>query len=323
MDKDDKKVKLSVVIATYNMGHLLSETIHSVKMAMLDGATELTRNEIIVYDDCSTDKTYEYKDMEGIRYIRGDKNVGVGNAFNAGIKDAKGEIVVLMCADDLVHTNYFSDVLKEFKRNPAVGYVTRWYYQFIDGDSSVAVRAWRTDDLILQANNPSGLAFRKKALEGKGCSNKMFIETSYLASKVLEDGWAGVVLEYDAIAVRVHDSTSTRREYWLKRRVSSPVVDWYEIGCDEITKDYVSLVQIKNGFNISAVVEEIMNFIKLRPANVFEIKFWFYSIVALFTPRFILRELPKIYRKKVYDRGGIEIVEHQRKYKHPRILPNE
>ena len=290
--------KVSIVIASYNMAHLILETIGSCM------AQDYPNKEIIVYDDCSTDNTAHIDwDVLGVKYVCGVKNGGVGYAFNEGIKHATGEIVIIMCADDLfLEKKYISDVVKCFnprsRTTRKVGYVTRWYSQFIGNDMQ-PVRAWRGSNPVLLANNPSGLAFRKKALTGCECSGKMFIESSQLAYQVLQKGWEYRILRYDAIGARVHQSTSTRPEYWLKKRVSSPVMDWWNLGVKEITKDYVSFVQIKNGFKMSAVFEEIWNFVKLRPANLITPAFWFWAIVAIVIPRGILRKLPGFYRKYV------------------------
>lgn len=287
-----RTAKVSVVIATYNMANTIQETIKSIK------SQDYPFVEIVVYDDCSTDETWARVIGSHI-YVRGKENVGVGNGFNAGIKLATGEYIVLMCADDLfTDVHVISDMVHRFERDASIGHVSRTYYQFITGDTRPC-RAWRDNNPIILANNPSGLAFRREALEGKMCSNSMFIETSYLVSEVLKDGWGYEILRYDAIAVRVHNSTSTKKEYWLKRRVSSPVLDWYKIGGKEIAKDCCSLIQIKNNYNLSAVVEEIWNFIKLRPKNLFAPLFHVYSILALLTPRFLLRKLPHWYRKYI------------------------
>lgn len=295
------EVKVSIVIATYNMGHLIKDTIKSCLEQDYDNI------EIIVYDDCSTDNTQEIlDDSAGIIYHRAKENAGVGAAFNAGMKLITGKYFVLMCADDLfTDKRYISDVVREFERDEEIVHVTRYYYQFIDGDQR-PVRAWRDQNPVILANQPSGLAFRASALNGHVCSNKMFIETSYLASNVMKEGSAKI-LPYDAIAARVHASTSTRPGYWLERRVSSPVMDWHEIGGAEIAKDYVSFVQIRNGFKLSAVFEEIGNFIKLRPINLLIPTFWFWSAVAVLTPRKLLLILPGFYRKHIGIRITKEI----------------
>lgn len=285
--------KVSVCIATYNMGHLISETIENIKQQTHKDI------EIIVYDDCSTDNTCEVVKKHDVTYIKGEENKGVGGAFNEAIAKATGEYVILMCADDLfLDTRFIEDVVCEFMSDYTVGHVTRYYSQFID-KSLKPVRSWRCNDPIVLANNPSGLAFRTISLYGCKCSNRMFIETSQLVHEVLSKGWKYRILRYDAIGARVHASTSTQAGYYLKRRVSSPVMDWHSIGGKSILKDYVSLVQISVNYKKSAVIEEIVNFIKLRPLNLLSPMFWFYSISTLILPRQILRNLPHIYRKYI------------------------
>jgi glycosyltransferase involved in cell wall biosynthesis len=295
--------KVSIVISVYNMAHLIMQT---VKTCLAQDYPEI---ELIIYDDCSTDgiQNIYWEAMRKIKFHRGIKNLGVGSSFNAAIRLATGDIIVLMCADDLFTCKeVIKDIVYTFSINPRVGHVSRWYHQFIDGDPH-PVRAWRTSDIIVQANNPSGLAFRREALEGKYCSNKMFVETSSLVRDVSKDFWGTLILMYDTVAVRVHSSTSTQPGYWLKRRVSSPVMDWWAIGGAEIARDYVSFIQIKNGFKMSALWEEIYNFIKLRPANLLNPRFWFFAIVAVFTPRRILRKIPHWYRLHIGRRITKEV----------------
>ena len=300
--------KISVCIATYNMRHLILQTInHCLGQTDLHGASL----EIVVYDDCSTDGTEDImkvvqNTVQGylrteVKYIRGSENIGVGEGFNRAIQASTGDVVVLMCADDLIPTRYFfKDVIRIFEINDFCGHISRYYAQFIDGHKG-AVRAWRGNNPYVLANNPSGLAFRRTALETSGakCSNKMFIETTKLVHDVLKFGWGYEILPYDAIAVRVHASTSTQAGYWLKRRVSSPVLDQYELGATDIAKDFVSLIQIKRGFKLSAVIEEIGNFIKIRPINLLDPRFWFWSIVAVTIPRSWAVHLPAFYRHRI------------------------
>jgi hypothetical protein len=74
------------------------------------------------------------------------------------------------------------------------------------------------------------------------------------------------------------------------------VLDWVSIGGKEIAHDYVSFIQIKNGFTMAAVWEEICNFVKVRPINLIDPRFLFFATLALLTPRTILRKIPHWYR---------------------------
>ena len=289
------KDRVSICIASFNMAHLLMETIRSCEDQIYDDI------EIIVYDDHSTDQTERYySKLSGIKYYRGEHNLGVGYAFIQAVKKATGEYIVLMCADDLFTSDaVIGDIVGLFQRHKGIGHVTRYYYQFVHGYDG-PVRAWRSGDYMELANNPSGLAFRKKFMDGCCCSNRMFIETAKMVHDITVKKCYGVgFLRYDAIAARVHRSTSTKGAYWLKHRVSSPVDDWWELGCRKMAQDYSSFIQIKNGFTMAALWEEIQNFIVLRPKNLINPFFWFYAIVAVVTPRCILRKIPEFYRHRI------------------------
>lgn len=281
---------VSVCIPCHNQGVFLARAIKSVKK-------QFYRNiEIIVLNDASTDKTCEYRKMEGIRYFETKNPSGTGGCFNNAISKARGEIIVLLCADDLfTHRKVIQDIVERFTHIPSLGHLSRYYYQFIDG-KKYPVRAWRGDDVIELANNPSGLAFRREAIKGKKLTNKMFVEVSTLVDEVIKE-WAYDILRYDTVAVRIHNSISQSKDYYLKMWKSSPVEEWKKVGGHELLRDYTSLIQIKNNFRVSAVYQEICNFIKYRPINILAPGFWFYATISLITPRFILRKLPNLYRK--------------------------
>lgn len=289
---------VSICIACHNQAHLIGEAIVSILKQ------DYKNIEVIVLDDASTDdlKTSWIFCMPQVKYFRSDEPSGTGGAFNKAMEKATGKYIYLLCSDDIItDTHVISDTVNIFEDKPLVGHVSRWYHQFVDGDRS-PVRAWRTDDVVEQANNPSGMAFRKTALANPlggdfKLTNKMFAEVSFLVNDVLNQGWKWDILKYDTISVRVHASISQNKEYYLKRWVSSPIENWLEVGGKNLLKDYTSFIQIKNNYKTSAVLKEIYNFIRLRPLNLLAIGFWFYAIVSLLTPRRVLRKLPHIYRK--------------------------
>jgi len=309
------KGMVSIVIPTYNMAHLIVDTLQSCQ------AQDYRNMEIVVYDDCSTDGTDRmFQHIPYIRYFRGNKNLGVGEAINEGIKRANGDYIVIMCSDDLfVGNKVISDIVARFKESPDCGHISRWYHQF-EGQDRTPVRAWRTDNVIVQANNPSGLAFRRTALEWGSiklfacainkyegakhgnpikASNKMFIEAASLVYQVALNRWKTGMLMFDTVAVRIHNSTSIKKETYKKFYDSSPIENWCSIGGWEMLTDYFAFIQIKNGHTMLSVVQEICNYVRLRPKNLLAPMFWICAIGTLVTPRFILRKLPHLYRKYV------------------------
>jgi glycosyltransferase involved in cell wall biosynthesis len=86
---------ISVIIPAYNAAKFLGAAIQSV----LDQTLEAT--EIIVVDDGSTDETPNLvKSFAAVRYIR-QANEGPGGAVNTGVRNARGECLAFLDADDL------------------------------------------------------------------------------------------------------------------------------------------------------------------------------------------------------------------------------
>lgn len=87
-------MEISVVIPTYNRFELLKRALKSVY------AQTLQPKEIIVIDDGSSDATSKITlTFPNIRYIR-QKNGGVANARNTGIKNARYEWIAFLDDDD-------------------------------------------------------------------------------------------------------------------------------------------------------------------------------------------------------------------------------
>lgn len=240
-----------------------------------------------------------YKDIE-VKIYDDKEGVGSGEAFNRAIALATGDIVVLLCADDIfTDPNVISDIVNIFETYIQVFHVSRWYYQFVDGDKR-PVRAWRGENEIELANNPSGLAFRRSAIEGLKLTNKMFIEAPYLVSEIKKkqisyQGYFYIhILKYDTVAVRVHKSTARSKDYYKKMWTSSPVEEWAKLGWR--SSDYSSLIQIGSYFTKKGVINEAKNFVYLNVFCLFNPYFIAMFIISLITPCRILSKVPDIYR---------------------------
>ncbi len=266
----DMSPKVSVCIACYKQEKFLQEAFDSINMQT-------------------------FRDLE-TQFFIDNEGIGSGEAFNKAISKANGEIIILLCADDVfTDKNVISDIVACFE-NPSIAHVSRWYHQFVDGNRH-PVRAWRSENVIELANNPSGLAFRSCIMPR--LTNKMFVEAPEAVSRIISCKLTGLpygyqILRYDTIAVRVHKSIARSPDYYKKMWVSSPALEWSKLGWK--TDDFTSLVQIKNYYTTKAVIQEINNFFRINPLYIFNPCFIFYSIVAVCVPRIILFKLPEIYR---------------------------
>lgn len=84
--------RLSVVIPAYNEGASIERVIAKVGMQLPDA-------ELIVVDDASRDDTASIAERCGATVIRQAYNKGNGAAVKAGIRAARGEVILLLDAD--------------------------------------------------------------------------------------------------------------------------------------------------------------------------------------------------------------------------------
>ena len=76
--------------------------------------------EIIVADDASTDETPAVAESFGASVVRIRRCIGSAAARNAAVEQARGEIVLFVDADVLVHPNTLDVAVKSLDDNPTV-----------------------------------------------------------------------------------------------------------------------------------------------------------------------------------------------------------
>jgi glycosyltransferase involved in cell wall biosynthesis len=106
-------MKISVIIPTHNRAELISKTIESVL------SQTVKVDEIIIIDDGSTDNTNEVVSKYDVRYIY-QKNKGVSNARNHGIKLAKNQWICFLDSDDIWEENKIEKQIAFHTQNPNI-----------------------------------------------------------------------------------------------------------------------------------------------------------------------------------------------------------
>lgn len=112
---------ISVIIPTHNNGQYLFSVLNSLLIQH-----HAPNYEIIVVDDGSTDDTpvqLNQIESDNLQIVRFDKQRGVPNARNAGIAQAKGEILAFTLGDALAPKDYLNAIQQQFERQNADGIV--------------------------------------------------------------------------------------------------------------------------------------------------------------------------------------------------------
>lgn len=108
--------KVSVIIPTYNAGQYIKDAIKSA-------LNQTYKNiEIIVVDDGSIDDTGEVVKNYEIKYLR-KANGGPASARNVGIKEARGEYIAFLDADDLWLPEKLQEQIDFAANNKSMGLV--------------------------------------------------------------------------------------------------------------------------------------------------------------------------------------------------------
>lgn len=133
-------MKVSIVTITYNSEKTLKDTIESVI------SQTYKEIEYIIVDGNSSDKTIEivnsYRDK--ISKFISEKDNGIYDAMNKGIRLARGDIVGILNSDDIYFDKYvIENVVKKFKQSGVDSIYGDLYY-VEENDLNKVVRYWKS-----------------------------------------------------------------------------------------------------------------------------------------------------------------------------------
>lgn len=112
--------KISLIITAYNHLEFTFNCLRSIYRNTDAGLNY----EVIVADDCSTDKTQRIlSKIEGVRIIKNKTNLGFIGSCNHAAEHARGDYLVFLNNDILVTTDWLKWMLKTFQEFPDAGLV--------------------------------------------------------------------------------------------------------------------------------------------------------------------------------------------------------
>lgn len=301
--------------------------------------------EVVIVDDGSTDNTPEAVrsfDDPRIKYHRIEQNVGYCKALAESVSQCSdsSEILFLMGADDILAPGTLEKVNKIFEENQNVGAVTRpfyWFYEDLDrAVRTTGVYAKDEDVVVSVGDGPeavakvfdslgqlSGLAYRREYIDlGFDFSEDIFTSHIYPFASIFKNHPV-VFLKDHTVAVRIGTSQTIRISSVYER---SPLQSWVDmfntIFCEDkfrevreycvkdfAAKNFLGLIQIKNYGRLRWLIREIGLLLKHNHLNIFDPRFWFFSLGSLIVPKSILVPLVRFYKERILSNSlrGIEL----------------
>jgi hypothetical protein len=232
-----------------------------------------------------------------------------------------------MGQDDILLKDALMKTHNAFMLGEEIGLVTRPYYWFYEDvkkpvraifpynnekDSVISVLDGKREvqKIFESVGQLSGLAYRRKYMD-IDFHEETFPAHIYPFASITKK-YKVVYLKDYTVAVRI-ESSQTRfkksiydispTESWVKMFNTVYREKKYEevrkAGIEQMAKNYIGLVQLKNYSTFKNLLREILILIKLRPLNLLSPAFWFFSLGTIFVPRKFLIWLVDNYKKEV------------------------
>lgn len=218
-------MSISIIIPNYNGAELLKKNLPKVLAATGNA-------EVIVVDDASIDASLDILRTFDVKVVVNEKNMGFSSTANRGVKEARGDIVVLLNTDVAPEKNFLEPLMQHFK-DPNV-FAVGCMDKSVDGEKIVlrgrGIGSWQRGFFVhgrgevdrtntLWVSGGSG-AFRKSLWEKLGCFDELYnpyywedIDLSYRALKA---GYT-ILFESKSIVTHEHNKGAIKQLYSLFR----------------------------------------------------------------------------------------------------------
>lgn len=187
-----------------------------------------TNDFVLVCDGALNDELDEViKEMQTkhseLHIVRLEKNGGLGNALNIGIKECKNELVARMDSDDMSRPNRCEKQLAVLASHPEVSVVSGIVEEFSTSTEVIEARRVlpeKHEDIIAFAkkrnpfNHPCAMYKKTAVEEAGGYQDFYLLEDYYLWIRMLQKGFVGYNLQEPLLWMRAGSEMYKRRAGW-------------------------------------------------------------------------------------------------------------
>jgi glycosyltransferase involved in cell wall biosynthesis len=217
------KPKISVLIPTYNRGHLIAETLESIL------AQTFSSWECIIVDDNSSDNTAEVIEryLQDIRFkfITKPKDFlkGANSSRNYGLELSRGEYIYWFDSDDIIHPLTFEICMNEFSKS-SIDFCRFQRAMFFDDFDNKNFENYNRDENVLSIDkyqiekiinndlpfNTCSLMWRKESLGSEKFNDKLlYAEEWEYYCRLVSNNLKGSSINKVLIYARKHADSQT------------------------------------------------------------------------------------------------------------------
>ncbi|MGQ9469595.1 MAG: glycosyltransferase family 2 protein [Nitrososphaerales archaeon] len=225
---EEDKPKVSLIILTCNNKQILAKCLNSVV------AIKYRNLEVIVVDNASSDGTSKLisENFSNVKIVRSERNLGYAGGNNLGIRNARGDYVILLNDDTIVDPKFVSRLVEGMEAEPRAtlgsckiygmkGRVIQYAGGFINDKGYPIMRGYGEEDngqydRLGEVEWASGacMIIRRECLEKIGLFDYSFFiyyedtDLSFRARK------AGYKVIYIPSTIIRHSGSTTTRRHW-------------------------------------------------------------------------------------------------------------
>lgn len=221
VEQSEEKM-ISLVMATYNGLEYISEQLDSLKNQTL------LPDEVLIFDDKSTDGTYEYilkyienHNLYNWNVYRNEENKGYSLNFSGAIEAAQGDLIFLCDQDDIWYTNKIEKMVEIMESNEKIALLASNVHPIYNGRKPQKVHYQKYWGNLIKINRKASwikparpgctMCFRKelKTYYREICSKEYPHDCLLWGISVLQGN--AYIYNHDTIDFRRHDSNASSR----------------------------------------------------------------------------------------------------------------
>ena len=201
---------ISIIVTNYNYGNYVQRCLRSCLNQ------NHVKHEVILVDDCSTDNSFEMiaPFENDIVFIKTPENSGVSAASNLGIKNARGQFVIRVDADDYVSSD-MCYIMQTYLEANHDAFCVSCDYVLVDNYENIIERKYSKID-----NISCGIMYRKDLLQKLGCYNEKYRhrEEEELRKR-LGDYYNIHHLDIPFYRYRMHNTNKTKTKEYREQKI--------------------------------------------------------------------------------------------------------